>query len=148
MKCVIAMIYPTVFIGEPVGRMHSSPKVESPPLSEGLLCSCDKVYIKWEECFLLFLICPIVTWQYIPKPLDYNWPCTVINDHDWQLTYRQPVCRIIWYDVFPNKRWNITLSNYTQCHLGKSEDWIFCIYILGTANWRFDQVWKNIAFIT
>ena len=34
---------------------------------------------------LLYLLGQIVTWQYIPYPLDENWPCTVINDHDWQL---------------------------------------------------------------
>jgi len=34
--------------------------------------------------FLLCLLSLIVTWQYNPNPLDSNWPCTVINYHDWQ----------------------------------------------------------------
>jgi len=29
----------------------------------------------------LYKLGQIVAWQYIPYPLDSNWPCTVINDH-------------------------------------------------------------------
>ena len=47
-------------------------------------CSCDKVNHIQEVRFLLYILGQIVTWQYIPNPLELSWPCTVINDHDWQ----------------------------------------------------------------
>ena len=40
-----------------------------------------------EGVFLLCFLGQIVTWQYNLNLLDQNWPCTVINDHDWQLRY-------------------------------------------------------------
>ena len=42
-------------------RMHSSAKFEDPPIFVVFLCSCDKVYHKQEECFLLYLLGQIVT---------------------------------------------------------------------------------------
>ena len=48
------------------------------------LWSFEKVYHKQEVCFLYFLG-QMVSWQYNTNLLDQNWPCTVINDHDWQL---------------------------------------------------------------
>jgi len=63
---------------------HSSAKLQS-PLSVVFLCSCDKVYHRQEVRFLLYLLGQIVTWQYYPNPFEYNWPCTVINDHYWPL---------------------------------------------------------------
>jgi len=65
--------------------MHNSANIQSPRISVVFLCSCE-VYHKQEVWFLLYLLGQIVTWQYNPAdPLDQNWPCTVINDHDWQL---------------------------------------------------------------
>ena len=65
--------------------MDSSTKFQAPPQAAYSLWSCEKVYHKQEVCFLLYFLCQIVSWQYNPKLLDKNWPCTVINDHDWQL---------------------------------------------------------------
>jgi len=53
--------------------MHRSAKFQTPPNAVDLLWSCEGV-------FLL-----VVTWQYNPNLLDWNWPCTVINDHNWPL---------------------------------------------------------------
>jgi len=53
--------------------------------TRGIRCSCDKVYDKQKVRFLFYILSQIVTWQYIHNPLDYNWPCSIINDHDWQL---------------------------------------------------------------
>jgi len=33
-------------------------------------CSCDKVYHKQKVRFLLYILGKIVTWQYIPNPLE------------------------------------------------------------------------------
>jgi len=54
---------------------------------ELFLSMCDKVYLKQKVSFILYLLVQTVTWQYTcnHNPLDYNWPYTVINNHDWQL---------------------------------------------------------------
>jgi len=65
--------------------MHSSTHFQSPPTFVEIYCSCDKVYHKQEVHIILYILGQIVTWQHIPNPLDENFPCTVINDHDWQL---------------------------------------------------------------
>jgi len=65
--------------------MDSSTNFQAPPQAAYFLWSCDKVYHKQEVCFLLYFLGQIVSWQYNPNLLDKNRPCTVINDHDWQL---------------------------------------------------------------
>jgi len=65
--------------------MHSSTNLKSSPTFAEIHCSCNKVYYKQELHILLCILGQIVAWQYIPKPLDSNWPCTVINDHEWLL---------------------------------------------------------------
>ena len=50
---------------------HGSTKVLSPPPTFAEIhCSCNKVYHKHEVLFLLYILGQIVTWQYIPNPLD------------------------------------------------------------------------------
>jgi len=39
----------------------------------------------WNMLSIVYILGQIVTWHYIPNPLDQNWPCTVINNHDLQL---------------------------------------------------------------
>ena len=70
---------------KPCNSMHSFTMFSSTPTFAKSHCLCDKVYHKQEVRFLLYIVGQIVTWQYIPKPLDHDWPCSVINDHDWQL---------------------------------------------------------------
>jgi len=65
--------------------MDSSSNFQASPQVEFFLWSNDKVYHKQEVCFLLYFQGQIVSWQYNPNLLDLNWPCTVINDYDWQL---------------------------------------------------------------
>jgi len=46
--------------------MHSSTTfLQSSPTYAKIHCSCDKVYHKQEVHFLLYILCQIVTWQYI-----------------------------------------------------------------------------------
>ena len=70
-----------------------------------------------ERVFLLCFLGQIVTWQYDSNLLDYNWPCTVINDHDWQL-WNSPLW-LLWFQssyIFNGLCLNTTLmSNYTVC---------------------------------
>ena len=73
--------------------MDSSTIFQAPPQAAYFLWSCDKVYHKHEVCFLLHFLGQVVSWQYNPNLLDLNWPCTVINDHDWQLWN----CPLVWY---------------------------------------------------
>jgi len=42
-------------------RMHGSAKLQYPPLSIRLFCSCDNVHHKQEVCFRLYLLGQIVT---------------------------------------------------------------------------------------
>ena len=63
----------------------SSTDFQAPPQAAYCFWSCNKVYHKQEVCFLLYFLGQIVSWQYNPNLLDYHWPCTVINDYDWQL---------------------------------------------------------------
>jgi len=65
--------------------MDSSTICQAPPQAAYFLWSCDKVYHKQEVCLLLNFLGQIFSWQYNPNLLDKSWPCTVINDHDWQL---------------------------------------------------------------
>ena len=65
--------------------MDSSTNVQAPSQTAYFLWSCDKVYHKQEVCFLLYFLGQFVSWQYNSNLLDLNWPCTVVNDHDWQL---------------------------------------------------------------
>jgi len=65
--------------------MDSSTNVQAPPQAAYFLWYCDKANHKQEVCFLLYFLGQIVSWQYYPNILDWNWLCTVINDHDWQL---------------------------------------------------------------
>jgi len=65
--------------------MEGSTIFQAPPQAAFFLWSCDKVYHKQEVCFLLYFLGQIVSWRYNPNLLDWNWPCTVINDHNWQL---------------------------------------------------------------
>jgi len=81
----IEMIYILFYFLLSSTSMHSSAKFQASPISVVFLCSCDKVYHKKEVCFLLYLLGRNVTWQNNPNLLYYNWPCTVIYDHDWQL---------------------------------------------------------------
>ena len=41
--------------------MHSSAKMQTPPITVIFLCSCENVDHKQEACFVLCLICQIVT---------------------------------------------------------------------------------------
>jgi len=50
--------------------MHCSTYFKYPPTFAELHCLCDKVYHKQEVRFLLYVLGPIVTRQYIPNPLD------------------------------------------------------------------------------
>jgi len=50
--------------------MHSSTNVQAPPNEVDFLWSLDKVNYKHEVGFLLYLLGQLVTWQYIPNPLD------------------------------------------------------------------------------
>jgi len=59
---------------------HRSAKFQTLSSAVDLLWSCEGL---WRG--LLCFLGQIVTWQYNPNLLDGNWPCTVINDHDWQL---------------------------------------------------------------
>jgi len=66
--------------------MHRSAKFQTPLIAVDLLWSC--IWSCYKACEGVFLLCflgQIVTWQYNPNLLDYNRPCTVINDHDCQL---------------------------------------------------------------
>jgi len=69
----------------PSDIMDSSTNFQAPTQAAYSLWSCDKVYHKQEVCFLLYFLGQIVSLRYNPNLLDYNWSCTVINDHDWQL---------------------------------------------------------------
>ena len=93
-------------------------------------------YHKQEVCFLLYLLGKSVAWQYTPNLLDLNWPCTVINDHKWQLwnclllktrcVYRPHVEDQIWTVVGPSTlmyyqisktQGRITWQGNRTCHL-------------------------------
>jgi len=50
--------------------MVSSTNFQAPTHVAYFPWSCDKVYHKQEERFLLYILSQIVTWQYIPNPLD------------------------------------------------------------------------------
>jgi len=63
--------------------MHSSAKIQSPPLSVFLFVRV--IYHKQEVRFLLYLHVRLSPDNHNPNPLDKNWPFTVINDQDWQL---------------------------------------------------------------
>ena len=65
--------------------MHSSTICQYPPLSVVFLCLCDTIRYYQEVPILLYLLGQTATWQHSTNPLDSNWPCTVINDHDWRL---------------------------------------------------------------
>ena len=65
--------------------LHRSAYFQAPPNAVD--------FHKQKICFLLSLLDQIVTWQYNPNFLNYNWPCTVINDHDWQLR----ICPLLSY---------------------------------------------------
>jgi len=65
--------------------MDSSTNFQAPPQAAYFLWSCDKVYHKQKVCLVLYFLGQIVSWQYNPNLLDENWPCTVINVHDWQV---------------------------------------------------------------
>ena len=58
--------------------MPYSAKFQAPPNAVDFLWSCEGVV-------LLCFPGQIVTWQYNPNVLVYNWPCSVMNDHEWQL---------------------------------------------------------------
>jgi len=79
---------------DPAVSMDSSTNFQAPPQAAHFLWSCDKVYHKQEVCFILYFLGQIVSWQYNPNLLDVNWPCTVINDHDWQL-WICPLCYLL-----------------------------------------------------
>jgi len=89
--------------------MHRSAKSQTPPNVVDLLLSCEGV-------FLLCFLGHIVTWQCNPNLLDYNWPCTVINDHDWQLR-KGPlmiylVCARMW-DLENEENYILHLDNHS-----------------------------------
>jgi len=88
---LISQQYDTAF--KQTHRMHYSVNSQTPPNLVDFLRFCEGVYHKQEVCFLLCFLGQIVTWQYNPNLLDYNWPWTVINDHDWQLRI-YPYCNI------------------------------------------------------
>ena len=50
--------------------MDSSTNFQAPPIFAEIHCSCDKVYHKQVVRLLLYKLGQIVTWQYIPNPLD------------------------------------------------------------------------------
>jgi len=51
--------------------MHGYTIVLASPTFAEIHCSCDKVYLKQEVHFLLYVILgQIVIWQYIPNPLN------------------------------------------------------------------------------
>ena len=81
----IEMIYIVFYFLLSSTSMHSSAKFQAPRISVVFLCSCEKVYHKKEVRFPSYLLGRNVTWQKNPNLLYYNWPCTVIYDHDWQL---------------------------------------------------------------
>ena len=54
--------------------MHSSARLQFPPLFALSFSSCDKVYHKQVVCFILFLLDQIVNLQIYnnkPNPMDY-----------------------------------------------------------------------------
>ena len=70
--------------GHPVWRAASWARLvselQSPPFSVHFFCLCDKVYHKQERRFLMHFI---IYYNHNPNPMALNWPCTIINDHDW-----------------------------------------------------------------
>ena len=104
--------------------MDSSTSFQAPPQAAYSLWSCDKVYYKQEVCFLLYVLGQIVSWQYNPNMLDWNWPCTIINDHDWQL-WNCPLHKgttIVWY---ANKNHIATSKENVNCF-----KWYFSVSLL------------------
>ena len=62
-----------------------------------------------------------------------SWLCV----SPWQLTYRHT----LWNDVWcSDKWWEIKYRHNVQCHLGQSENWIFCVPLV-TPTWN---VWRNV----
>jgi len=57
--------------------MHSSGKLQYPPLSALSLCSCVKLITKRKYAFVCIHYVRLSPENHNPNLLDWNWPCTV-----------------------------------------------------------------------
>jgi len=79
-----------------------------------------------KACEWVFLFCflgQIVTWQYNSNLLDWNWPCTVINDHNWQLRNGQFILSLnvvirtcCFVTHFTYKQYTVFSEKYVLCY--------------------------------